>query len=559
MLGRGMRTGIVVNDKFDGAVKETKDIIEITDEAPVLPCELWKTIKYFGENWFTGVGTAAKCLLPSAFFTEEKLLPYENQVVSSLSTVKYFYEPRDEKRYAEYIVQSGDFSGTLFLFPEVDAAKTFWSILPETAKAEGLLFPVTNQKKQWNCWKAARNGKYKFIVGSPAAAFVPLKNISRIVVDEEESGAWVTHKYPVCNIRSLLAVRARFAGAKLWLGGRYPSSKAAAQYGQGSENIQKRLVFVDLHDASEFEVKGLKDGIVISKPLLRETIRTLKDGKFAFWLLDRKGFAGEVFCDECGESLHCGKCGRTLRWEAKKNKLVCLGCGEESELPENCPVCGGRFLEGVRPGIEALCEKALPVLKYCCNGEVLTADEKMPSVTEITKRYPDGAVIIGTRKILSLASSLECGMAGWIDADAEARGEDYDSKERAFGLLWESAWRGINPDGRTVVVQSRRPGKEWQEGLKRGWNIFWKQELKTRSEFELPPFIPMLEIEMPKNSGKYFAEKLERCGMEFIEGDDRDRFIVRTKQFAQLRKILAPYYDIKNTRRGMPKVFLKLN
>ena len=116
-----------------------------------------------------------------------------------------------------------------------------------------------------------------------------------------------------------------------------------------------------------------------------------------------------------------------------------------------------------------------------------------------------------------------------------------------------------NPDERTVVVQSRMPGRDWQEGLKRGWGVFWKKELQCRREFEFPPFVPMLEIHMPKNSGRYFEEKLEQTELEFIEGKDSDNFFVRTKKFAELRKILEPCYNIKNMRRGMPKVFLKLN
>lgn len=558
-LGKASRIGIVVSERATDTIEETKKIIEITDEAPTLPSELWNTIKYFGENWFVGIGTASKCLLPTAFFDGEKLPCVGETQRSSKGGVKYFYEPRDEKRYAKYIEQAKDISGTLFLFPEVDSAAGFWNSLSDELKARGVLFPAANQKKQWEIWKAAREGKYEFVVGSPSAAFVPLKNLSRIVIDEEQSGAWQTQKYPIYHLRTLLAVRARFAKASLWLGGRMPSAKAAAQCGQKSEAPQKRLVFVDLHDASAFDLKGLKEGIAISTPLLRETVRARKEGKFALWLLDRRGFAGEIFCGDCGAPLRCKKCGGILRWEAKKEKLVCKNCGDTSDLPENCPVCGGLFLEGIRPGLEAIFEKAVPMLKYLCDTEVLLLDEKLPAASALAKEYPNGAVLIGTRKILSLASSLNCGMAGWLDADAEARGEEYDAKERAFSLVWETIWRGISADERTVVIQSRRPGRDWQEGLKRGWNIFWERELKTRSDFELPPYVPMLEIQMPKNRGKGFAEQLEKAQLEFIEGQNRDHYFVRTKQFAQLRKILKPYYNIKNTRTGMPKVFLKLN
>ena len=562
-LGKACRVGIVEDVAENAELEETKAIIEAIDEAPVLPSELWNTIKYFAKNWFVGVGTAAKCLLPTAFFDGEPLGELlQAQSISksqAQAQVKYFYEPRDEKRYEMYIEQSKAISGTLFLFPEVASASVFWNLLPDELKAKGVLFPAANQKKQWEIWKGAREGKYEFVVGSPAAAFVPLKNLSRIVIDEEQSGAWQTQKYPIYHIRALLSVRARFAKASLWLGGRMPSSKAAMQCDAPCEGAQKRLVFVDLHDASAFDLKGLKEEVAISKPLLRETVRAKKEGKFALWLLDRRGFAGEIFCDECGESLRCEKCGGILRWEAKKQKLVCKGCANVSDLPERCPVCGGLFLEGVRPGIEAIYEKATPMLKYLCDTQVLLLDEKLPAAAALAKEYPYGAVLIGTRKMLSLATTLNCKLVAWLDLDGQARGEEYDAKERAFSLVLESVWRGVAADERTVVIQSRRPARDWQEGLKRGWKVFWEKELKARAAFELPPFVPMLEIQMPKNRGKRFAQELENARLEFIEGETCDHFFVRTKQFALLRKILKPYYNIQNTRTGMPKVFLKLS
>lgn len=558
-LGKSSRVGLVVAQPGENIPAELKDVIEILDETAALPDELWKTIKYFGENWFVGTGAAAKCLFPAAFFEGKELSVHKTDGTKSKGSVKYFYEPRDEKRYGQYIVSIKDCSPTLFLFPEAALAKQFWSKIPEALREEGQLYPTTNGKKQWEEWKNARDGKYRFIVGSHAAAFVPLKNISRIVVDEEESGAWITQKHPVCHLRSLIAIRAKFANADLWLGGKMPSSKAAARCRQISETPQKRAVFVDMHDVSLFDVKGLKEGIAISKPLLRETIKARKTGSFAFWLLDRKGFAGEIYCDECGQSLRCEKCGSIMRWEAKKSQLVCLNCSFAVQLPESCPSCGGHFLEGVRPGLEALKEKAEPMLKYCCDTEVLLYDEKLHTASSLLENYPTGAVIIGTRKILSLMSEIECKMAGWLDADAEARGNSYDAHEKAFGLIWETLWRGINPDERTVVIQSRRPGRDWQEGLKRGWNVFWQRELENRRDFEFPPFMPLLEIEMPKNRGKGFAEKLEKHNIEYIWGESSDCLFVRTKQFALLRKLLENYYDIENVRKGMPRVVVRVN
>ena len=126
--------------------------------------------------------------------------------------------------------------------------------------------------------------------------------------------------------------------------------------------------------------------------------------------------------------------------------------------------------------------------------------------------------------------------------------------------MWESAWRGLRPESRKVVIQSRRPDKSWQQALGIGWGYFWERELKERKEWELPPFLPMLRIDLPAFKRKRLAEALELRGFEYWESEDRsDRIWVRTKKFDSLRNLLSEYFDIKNTRTGIPRVTIKLD
>ena len=249
-----------------------------------------------------------------------------------------------------------------------------------------------------------------------------------------------------------------------------------------------------------------------------------------------------------------------MRWEGRSESLKCLDCGKRDPVPEKCPSCGGPFLEGQRPGLEALEERASHFFRD--RNVILFHEEKskMPSGESILKKYSGGGVILGTRKIISLADDISPEIIGWIDADAEARVQEYDAKARAFSLMWESAWRGKEPDRRKIVIQSRRPDKTWQQALGIGWGYFWERELKERREWELPPYVPMLKIDIPAFKRNSLAEHLNRADFEYWESEDRsDQIWVRTKRFNALRKILAPYFDIKNTRSGIPRVSIKLD
>ena len=564
-LGSSSRVGLIVGDNSGTkGPEELKGIKEVIDQTPPLPDELWRTISWFGKTWFVGTGMAAKTLLPARFLSGEPLEETVYEPVRRSSSVKYVYEPRDSHRMDAYRdILAASERAAIVVFPEVSAAKRFWDILPDSLKHEGVLWTDLSIAKQWDFWNRSRKNEIRFAVGCQTASFIPISGLSTIIVDEENSGAWRTQKHPEFHHRTILAARASFAGADLVLGGRMPSAKAFLQSGKklSRSGLRDRLIFVDMKDSSSYDFDGIKDTLPISRPLIRETKETLEKGKWAFWILDRKGYAGEIFCEDCGSPVRCPKCAGVMRWEGRSESLKCLDCGKRDPVPEKCPSCGGPFLEGQRPGLEALEERASHFF-FRDKNVILFHEEgsKMPSGESILKKYPGGGVILGTRKIISLADDISPEIIGWIDADAEARVQEYDAKARAFSLMWESAWRGKEPDRRKIVIQSRRPDKTWQQALGIGWGYFWERELKERREWELPPYVPMLKIDIPAFKRNGLAEHLDRADFEYWESEERsDQIWVRTKRFDALRKILAPYFDIKNTRSGIPRVSIKLD
>lgn len=560
----GGRVGIALGEggELDGVT--LKSIVEVVDETCPLPEDLMRTLEWFGHNWFLGLGMSLKTLLPARFLQGEELAPLPPRQVSNSSrsaSVRYMFDPTDAKRFSAYAgMLEESVLGSLVLFPEVAVAKNFWNSLPARLQSRGLLWPETGPVKQWKLWQSVRLGEFSFIVGSAGASFLPMPEVRRIIVDDESSAAWCTQKHPEFHRRSLLAERARNAGAELVLGGRMPSAKVALRNKNDAfagKGLGKRAIFVNMYDAKGYEALDIKDKLPISAPLVRETYRALEAGKFAMWILDRKGYAGEIYCDDCGSAVYCSRCGRVMRWEAKKGRLYCLMCGSLQDIPETCPSCSGGFLAGQRPGIEAVAAKAEAVFRS--RGSVVLFDDKI-NPTELQDKYRNGALLIGTRKIIALADELDVAMAGWLDADGEARSPEYDCRARVFGLIWESAWRGVNPRERTVVVQSRRPGKGWQYDLSSGWGSFWQRELKERKLLDLPPFSPMLKIVMPRGKGPEFSRILTSMDVDFWEPEDKnDELWVRTRRFEPLRTALTPYFSIRSTRAGMPAVTLYLD
>jgi primosomal protein N' (replication factor Y) len=298
-------------------------------------------------------------------------------------------------------------------------------------------------------------------------------------------------------------------------------------------------------------VEGVLGGLAVSEPLVRETEASISRGKWAIWILDRKGYAGEIICEECGGSLKCPKCGGPLRLEDAAARAVCVSCGQSAFAPDECPNCSGRLLSARRPGLEALLPLAdaaiaspVPILSY-------DDDDKIKRIV----RESGTGVMLGTRAALALCDDVPVGMVGWIDADGEARSGGHDSRVRAYSLIWESRWRGLSPRDRRVLVQTRRPGGDWQRSLDagtEGWRMFWRAELRERRELSMPPYTFLIKVEGAAPDISSIEGRLGGMGYECWSPDGsggKSALWIRTKKLSELRRVLSPYFHIKRAGR----------
>jgi primosomal protein N' (replication factor Y) len=580
-VGNGSRVGLVFAP--DGGEPdyggELRQIEALVDETPLLPGFMAPLIRWFSETYLCGAGAAMKTLLPASFLKGEALgRAYRGEIKKTPAektpySDSFIYEPVDSLRWERYAELSSDGLPSLICFPQYETAKLFAEYLGERAA----LFPRGGAKAEWREWGRLLSGEGpKVVVGGQTAATAPLPGLVRIIVEDESNNAWRTVRPPVFNVRSLLSKRARIEGASLVLGGRMPSSRVYRMMAEtdnlglepcSSREGGKSFVFVDLKLAYSPSVKGVRDTLAVSEPLVRETESAIERGLWALWILDRRGYAGEIICDECGRSLRCGRCGGAMRWEASANRLSCVSCGAPESIPESCPNCDGKLLMAKRPGLEAL----LHLARAAINGPVSVLsleDEDKNSLCSALEAQ--SGLIIGTRAALALCDRAKVGMVGWIDADGEARSQEYDARARAFGLVWESRWRGIEPLGRRVLLQTRRPGRDWQKGLETdrpglpGWRVFWRADIRERRELSMPPFLSLVKIEANKSDIPAMSDRFDEASFEYWLPDDSDArdsskatIWLRTNSVKALRNALTPFFTIKRAKRGYPSITIR--
>lgn len=462
-------------------------------------------------------------------------------------------------RYVELIKRSGNF---IILFPEQGLAREFWDNLPGEVREVALLWPSQGGKRQLAAWMAARNGEVRGVVGGPGALFAPLGRVDAIIVDEESSGSYRSYARPRVNVRTLAGKRARLESANLLLSGRVPSSRAFLHGKPRSTDRpdRSRLRFVDVKEAFDASIRGLSDTLPLTSALLTGTESCLASGRVALWLLDRKGFAGEIACEECGGSVRCGECGASVVREEQRDRTRCPSCGSLAPMPEECPECRGRLLCGKRPGLEAvhsvaksLANRKQPALLL---DELKSAGKR--KLKEISDLLSSGGIALGTRAALSLCDLLEIGFVAWLDVDAEARSTAYQARFTAFSMVWESIWRGRGAGERTVLLQSRRPGVGWQRGIALGWDVFWRQELSERRELGLPPFSCLVEIRARGESQKSeLLASMGEAGLAPMDPGDPPLVLwVASSSVSAVRRALEPFFSIRRSRGGFPEIIV---
>lgn len=555
-VGRGVRVGFACPSSTPPRNIEIRNLKEVLDDVPPLGEDLWLLARWLSRRALCGFGAALAHFAPAPLLRGEKVDPMPSILRrAGLFEERILFDVDERLRWCEYEDELQRIEGfQLLLFPEQASARRFWEQLPQPMRAEGLLWPSRAGKDRWEAWKRVRSGEIRRIVGSPAALFAPFPSLSLVIVEEEGHGGYQTLGTPFFYGRSVAAERARLASARLVIGGSLPSARL---YRSRRPLISKppkgKVRFVDLRAVPGAVLQGVRDPLKISEPLLEETLAVVNRGKRALWILDRKGFAGEVACEECGSPLLCRRCGTLYR--LSRRELYCPVCRERMPLPESCPCCGGRLLQGSRPGLEALELIASALAGGDVPVRIWQADLVGAEKYGGSERGREGgSVIVGSRGALSFCDEGNVALVGWIDADAEARKPFFDARYHAFRMVWESCWRGPGSADRQVLLQSRVPGKGWQQGLIWGWDRFWEAELREREALALPPFSALVEIKGGRQTAA-LVKALRQGGLEPFEGEEAESPLwLSCRRLSQLRALLEPFFDIGRSRRGFPKL-----
>ncbi|HEU4642175.1 MAG TPA: primosomal protein N', partial [Gemmatimonadaceae bacterium] len=345
-----------------------------------------------------------------------------------------------------------------------------------------VLHSALSDGERYDAWLALQRGEKRIAVGARSAIFAPLERLGAIIVDEEHEGSYKNGETPRYHAREVAVVRARHEGAVVVLGSATPSLESWRNAEQGKYtllSLPERVGFgrlpavevVDLRHTPARSVDGApRTGEAAAHAAFRrvfsETLEgaigeRLQRGEQSILLLNRRGYASFVQCEDCGDVRSCPNCSISLTYHRSPERLVCHYCQHEEPPLPACGRCGGVTVRQRGLGtqqVERLLAERYPYARIA-RMDVDTTSGKWAHA-EILDRVGRGEVeiLLGTQMIAKGLDFPNVTLVGVIDADVGINLPDFRASERSFQLLSQVAGRaGRGPKGGEVVIQTRVP------------------------------------------------------------------------------------------------------
>ena len=454
-------------------------------------------------------------------------------------------EASDKKMFEPFLIHGVTGSGKTQVYIElakkvVELGKSVIILVPEISLTPqitsrffnyfGDLTAVLHSRmslgERYDSWRGIIAGKSKVVIGPRSALFAPLRNIGLIVIDEEHDSSYKQQDMaPKYHARDAAIILARYNNCPVVLGSATPSVESMYNALSGKYNLLElseridnaKLPRIKLVDVT-IEKKKKKMESIFSRELLDEIGIRLAKKESVIILQNRRGFATQIFCNDCGEVVTCPDCSVSMVHHLNKNILQCHYCGIVKPVPKACPVCGSLGLKFFGTGTQRV-EDELDFYFPDAKIERVDSDSinKKGKLGEILNSFRKGEIdiLVGTQMVSKGLDFANVTLVGVIAAETSLWIPDFRADERTFQLLTQVAGRSGRSDKEGEVIIQTQNQKHFvlQKVLANDYKGFYEREIGLREQFEYPPFIRIGLVELKDEK----EDRARAASKEFFE------------------------------------------
>ena len=452
-----------------------------------------------------GDGEAAWASAPVADVTEPSRLPLATQAASEGRHVRpqYWLSGKPSVGLLSALVAPvvGGGGSVLFVVSTVVEAAGLAKGLGEVfGDRVGVATSARPAAEVTRLWAGARVTPGSIVVGTREAVFWPVAALAMIVVLDEGRRGMKSKQTPTTHVREIAQRRSGVERVQLVVQGAVPTLEVVSS---GYEITQpgRPWPLVEIVDRNE-EPPG--SGFV-SSVARRALSAAVRDGRRAFVLVHRRGYAPAFRCATCRTVRRCDNCGA-----AADRGAQCRRCGASLGA---CKNCGATGFEPMGAGVGRIVEELQRGL-----GDGVGAVEAS-----------DAPVLVGTERDLAGLAPVDVAVA--VDLDAIILAPHYRSTEDGLRLGARLANAVAPGSGRRAIIQTSMPTHDVIVALRSGRPMeFLGEELERRLAHGFPPAGDLVAVDVRGGPDTIDGELREAAG-DFVRGpapvDEGNRWLIQ--------------------------------
>ncbi|MBT5402569.1 MAG: primosomal protein N' [Crocinitomicaceae bacterium] len=409
----------------------------------------------------------------------------------------------------------------LYLLPEIALTTQIINRLKKYfGNCIGVYHSKFNANERVEIWNNVLSGKgYDIIIGARSALFLPFKNLDLVIIDEEHENSFKQYDpNPRYHARDAAIVLANISNAKVILGTATPSIEtywSATQGRFGHVKMKKRFGGIQLPEifCADIQEERRKKKIkgVFTTFLSNAMKIALENGEQIILFQNRRGYAPQWSCDDCGVVPQCSRCDVSLTYHKFQKKLNCHYCGYSINPPSKCDACGSQKLAMIGFGTEKIEEDlALQLPKAKIARMDLDTTRSKSAYQKLLAGFENREIdiLVGTQMVTKGLDFDNVALVGVLNADQMLGFPDFRAFERAYQLMAQVSGRAGRKRKRgKVIIQTRNPN-HWiiQKVIANDYEAMYHQELLERKNFNYPPFYRLIQLTV-KHRDKNLTEE----------------------------------------------------
>jgi primosomal protein N' (replication factor Y) (superfamily II helicase) len=497
--------GIVYKFIKTSAFHSIRDLTDVKSTVEYLSEKQLLLAEWFTEHYFYSLASTVRMIAPQppkkSALTKDKKLKIGCDKISISKQISALGEKLAGCRESNFMILANDQKlktqlqlslikkivhdkkQALFLFPQKNQVENFLKILP--ADLEKTIAVIGNElfsskNRYYKTWKKIKTGDKQLIIGTRSAIFAPVSDLALIYIDNEDAEDYKNwDQNPRYNTIEIAKKIQLLTGCKLILSGSNPRIE---DYFEASRNNWK---LINLGKKQPIKIIDLieerrREFTYLSNELIESLEKSTADNP-ALLIVNKKGSAGFLWCQDCHHVPACPKCRLPLAYAGKQ--LKCYHCQYEQATLLACPKCRGSNFKPLGIGIDGIKTELIKIFP----------DKKMS--LDLNQKNID--IYLSTAQISDPEIWRKIAFCGLVYIDSLMYLPDFSANFKIYQLInklrtdFEYFSTAAKPK---ILLQTCFINNPAIANLNNEYQKFFDAEIAARKTFNYPPFCTLIKL-----------------------------------------------------------------